>query len=1158
MALEDLFPGRRTPEQERFLDTLFYHTGFWYATDVAGTEEAIVRDGFSRRKQTPRSSPLDRIAALFGKLSSQPVHEHYADPGFQVVSTRVLSPRYVTLLAANYTAPLETTIQVVSLSKVPSQLALLDGGNEESVIEFILSTPRQDQAPDGTYRFSSFGLVVPASEELVIRALVEQDLSLLNRVKREMFPAWEAQYPSVAVGAEAHARPETHPHRADTRLDALRGRLDRLQDRVAEATARLAQPLDFDAIYNAAYAAACATIAVPPTTEYRQPPTYRPQPTPRSVPEPRREPEHHVPPPDRYAGRVAVPIETPRPEPRTEPYVRPHPAPRPAPVAPVAPPRAPEPRVPPRAPYEPSPEDARRRADYLASLRRPAEEPQTPIQPYVPPQPSPERAQVVAEARAGARSVEDYLAGLQRTKSALTPAPTSPVATPEKVYRYTLEVDDINPNSGDFPGRTYTIIREGSRVRFEGDFFDAMEANLLGAVDLHMGIHEIPFAQYTEQGNQLHYQYRELVDTILRIKPRPTSDFLGDLCDSIYLGLEPNDARIYTHHHLLVANMPQTPTSRMGTEQLAILGRVVKIEELPPDYKGPTIDPHILGLRREPEAPTPPYVAPSTPVRSALESELDASGEELFTESELEELDALAEELFPEDRVPTLTPTPEAPQLTREITRSMVVPRHEGAPALATLDGALARDARNLGHGVTFDTAHPVPPDMADGHFGGAATGDAPAEYEMTTRGVLSTEAVQEEVGRRIAFPDVSQKKIEQSGEDLASLQRPAEESQKPAQTYTASRYELFAPTRYSSDIDWMLGIGATGPGVSAVFSVEDIVRAGPIPTPVREEVGRRTDISSRAEELFNERVRLFEQEHLSDAQLNDARKRLQEAYRANPMCLEWGRISAKKMFEKNRKQDLYNAIIILDELLEVDPTHAHAFADRAVLKVAGSYYSLGREVMLSQALTDIARACELEPRNSYFKYQQKDMQENALNYLAESAKLYEVEVRLSDFSPDYCRFFLMGHHLFRFTSLGDDPMRLVGSIGVKGLKEKTRNKNVAELTDLLPDKLKDSATPLPEYQQFVSQCVNLTASAKDYNLEPQKGQYLIVIEPQRYYDGNETGSVMLKNAGRVLSQQTAYDNPGRQRSEFIADIKKHLTYVYRTLDAIPFAELLS
>src|SRR3989344_5745101 len=1067
MALEDLFPGRRTPEQERFLDTLFYHAGFWYATEVAGTEEAFVRDGFSRRKQTPRSSPLDRIAALFGKLSSQPVHEHYADPGFQVVSTRVLSPRYVTLLAANYTAPLETTIQVVSLSKVPSQLALLDGGNEESVIEFILSTPRQDQAPDGTYRFSSFGLVVPASEELVIRALVEQELSLLNRVKREMFPAWEAQYPSVAVGAEAHARPETHPHRADTRLDALRGRLDRLQDRVAEATARLAQPLDFDAIYNAAYAAAGATIAVPPTTEYRQPPTYRTQPTPRSVPEPRREPEHHVPPPDRYAGRVAVPIETPRPEPRTEPYVRPHPAPRPAPVAPVAPPRAPEPRVPPRAPYEPSPEDARRRADYLASLRRPAEEPQTPIQPYVPPQPSPERAQVVAEARAGARSVEDYLAGLQRTKSALTPAPTSPVATPEKVYRYTLEVDDINPNSGDFPGRTYTIIREGSRVRFEGDFLDAMEANLLGAVDLHMGIHEIPFAQYTEQGNQLHYQYRELVDTILRIKPRPTSDFLGDLCDSIYLGLEPNDARIYTHHHLLVANMPQTPTSRMGTEQLAIIGRVVKIEELPPDYKGPTIDPHILGLRREPEAPTPPYVAPSTPVRSALGSELDASGEELFTESELEELDALAEELFPEDRVPTLTPAPEAREVTREITRSMVVPRHEGAPALATLDGALARDARNLGHGVTFDTAHPVPPDMADGHFGGAATGDAPAEYEMTTRGVLSTEAVQEEVGRR-------------------------------------------------------------------------------------------TDISSRAEELFNERVRLFEQEHLSDAQLNDARKRLQEAYRANPMCLEWGRISAKKMFEKNRKQDLYNAIIILDELLEVDPTHAHAFADRAVLKVAGSYYSLGREVMLSQALTDIARACELEPRNSYFKYQQKDMQENALNYLAESAKLYEVEVRLSDFSPDYCRFFLMGHHLFRFTSLGDDPMRLVGSIGVKGLKEKTRNKNVAELTDLLPDKLKDSATPLPEYQQFVSQCVNLTASAKAYNLEPQKGQYLIVIEPQRYYDGNETGSVMLKNAGRVLSQQTAYDNPGRQRSEFIADIKKHLTYVYRTLDAIPFAELLS
>src|SRR3989344_2937421 len=1075
MALEDLFPGRRTPEQERFLDTLFYHAGFWYATEVAGTEEAFVRDGFSRRKQTPRSSPLDRIAALFGKLSSQPVHEHYADPGFQVVSTRVLSPRYVTLLAANYTAPLETTIQVVSLSKVPSQLALLDGGNEESVIEFILSTPRQDQAPDGTYRFSSFGLVVPASEELVIRALVEQELSLLNRVKREMFPAWEAQYPSVAVGAEAHARPETHPHRADTRLDALRGRLDRLQDRVAEATARLAQPLDFDAIYNAAYAAAGATIAVPPTTGYRQPPTYRPQPTPRSVPEPRREPEHHVPPPDRYAGRVAVPIETPRPEPRTEPYVRPHPAPRPAPVAPVAPPRAPEPRVPPRAPYEPSPEDARRRADYLASLRRPAEEPQTPIQPYVPPQPSPERAQVVAEARAGARSVEDYLAGLQRTKSALTPAPTSPVATPEKVYRYTLEVDDINPNSGDFPGRTYTIIREGSRVRFEGDFLDAMEANLLGAVDLDVELEqESPFVQYTEQGAQPHYRYRELVDTFLESEPRPTSDFFEDLFYPAYLGLDPNDARIYTHHHLLVANMPQTPTSRMGTEQLAILGRVVKTEELPPDYKGPTIDPHILGLRREPEAPTPPYVAPSTPVRSALGSELDASGEELFTESELEELDALAEELFHEDRVPTLTPTPEAPQLTREITRSMIVPRREGEPTPETLDDALARNARGLGHGVTFDTEHRVPADMADGHFGGAAGENAPAEYELTTRDVLSAEAV-------------------------------------------------------------------------------------------RGEVGRRTDTSTHAEELFNEGVRrLFEQEHLSDAQLNDARKRLQEAYRANPMCLEWGRRSAKKIFEKGRKQDLYNAIIILDDILEVDPTHAyafahaHAFADRAVLKVAGSYYSLSREVMLSQALIDIARACDLKPGNSYFKLQQKDMQENALNYLAESAKLYEVEVRLSDFRPDYCRFLLMGHHLFRFSNLGGGPMRLVGSIGVKGLKEKTRNKNVAEFTDLLPDELKDSATHLLEYQQFVSQCVNLTASAKAYSLEPQKGQYLIVIEPQRYYDGNETGSVMLKNAGRVLSQQTAYDNPGRQRSKFIADIKTHLTCVYRKLDAIPFAELLS
>jgi len=1090
MALEDLFPGRRTPEQERFLDTLFYHTGFWYATDVAGTEEAFVRDGFSRRKQAPPSSFLDRVAELFGRQSSQPVHEHYAEPGFQIVSTRVLSPRYVTALAADLTVPRETAVGVTAYG-IPSQAALSDGGNEGPIVEFILSTQREDQAPDGTYRFSSFGLVVPASERAVVQALVDHDPTLLDHIKREMFPAWEAQYPSVAVGAEVHGHGHGHhedphghgahhaPHR-DHRLADLSARLDRLQDRVAEFGVRFSQPLDLDGIYNRAYATAGATVAVPP---YEAP---RPAPIQRPAPEPRREPEHHAPSPDRYAGRVAVPIKTPEPapEPQTEPYIRSQPAPRPAPVVPVAPPRAPEPRVPPPAPYEPSPEDARRRADYLASLRRPAEEPQTPIQPYVPPQPSPERAQVVAEARAGARSVEDYLAGLQRTKSALTPAPTSPVATPEKVYRYTLEVDDINPNSGDFPGRTYTIIREGSRVRFEGDFLDAMEANLLGAVDLHMGIHEIPFAQYTEQGNQLHYQYRELVDTILRIKPRPTSDFLGDLCDSIYLGLEPNDARIYTHHHLLVANMPQTPTSRMGTEQLAILGRVVKIEELPPDYKGPTIDPHILGLRREPEAPTPPYVAPSTPVRSALGSELDASGEELFTESELEELDALAEELFPEDRVPTLTPTPEAPQLTREITRSMIVPRREGEPTPETLDDALARNARGLGHGVTFDTEHRVPADMADGHFGGAAGENAPAEYELTTRDVLSAEAVRGEVGRR------------------TDASTPSE--------------ELF-------------------------------------------------NTSPHAEELFNEGVRrLFEQEHLSDAQLNDARKRLQEAYRANPMCLEWGRRSAKKIFEKGRKQDLYNAIIILDDILEVDPTHAyafahaHAFADRAVLKVAGSYYSLSREVMLSQALIDIARACELKPGNSYFKLQQKDMQENALNYLAESAKLYEVEVRLSDFRPDYCRFLLMGHHLFRFSNLGGGPMRLVGSIGVKGLKEKTRNKNVAELTDLLPDELKDSATPLLEYQQFVSQCVNLTASAKAYSLEPQKGQYLIVIEPQRYYDGNETGSVMLKNAGRVLSQQTAYDNPGRQRSEFIADIKKHLTYVYRTLDAIPFAELLS
>src|SRR3989344_4182188 len=214
MALEDLFPGRRTPEQERFLDTLFYHSGFWYATEVAGTEEAFVRDGFSRRKQTPRSSPLDRIAALFGKLSSQPVHEHYADPGFQVVSTRVLSPRYVTLLAANYTAPLETAVGVTPYETL-SRAALLDGGNEEPVVEFILSTQREDQAPDGTYRFSSFGLVVPASERAVVQAFVDHDPTLLDRVKRELFPAWEAQYPSVAVGAEVHGHGHGHhedPH----------------------------------------------------------------------------------------------------------------------------------------------------------------------------------------------------------------------------------------------------------------------------------------------------------------------------------------------------------------------------------------------------------------------------------------------------------------------------------------------------------------------------------------------------------------------------------------------------------------------------------------------------------------------------------------------------------------------------------------------------------------------------------------------------------------------------------------------------------------------------------------------------------------------------------------------------------------------------------
>src|SRR3989338_2462172 len=132
MALEDLFPGRRTPEQERFLDTLFYHAGFWYATDVAGTEEAFVRDGFSRRKQAPPSSFLDRVAELFGRQSSQPVHEHYAEPGFQIVSTRVLSPRYVTALAADLTAPHETAVGVTAY-RIPSQAALSDGGNEEPV-----------------------------------------------------------------------------------------------------------------------------------------------------------------------------------------------------------------------------------------------------------------------------------------------------------------------------------------------------------------------------------------------------------------------------------------------------------------------------------------------------------------------------------------------------------------------------------------------------------------------------------------------------------------------------------------------------------------------------------------------------------------------------------------------------------------------------------------------------------------------------------------------------------------------------------------------------------------------------------------------------------------------------------------------------------------
>ena len=1094
MALEDLFPGRRTPEQERFLDTLFYHTGFWYATDVAGTEEAFVRDGFSRRKQAPPSSFLDRVAELFGRQSSQPVHEHYAEPGFQIVSTRVLSPRYVTALAADLTVPRETAVGVTAYG-IPSQAALSDGGNEGPIVEFILSTQREDQAPDGTYRFSSFGLVVPASERAVVQALVDHDPTLLDHIKREMFPAWEAQYPSVAVGAEVHGHGHGHhedphghgahhaPHR-DHRLADLSARLDRLQDRVAEFGVRFSQPLDLDGIYNRAYATAGATVAVPP---YEAP---RPAPIQRPAPEPRREPEHHAPSPDRYAGRVAVPIKTPEPapEPQTEPYIRSQPAPRPAPVVPVAPPRAPEPRVPPPAPYEPSPEDARRRADYLASLRRPAEEPQTPIQPYVPPQPSPERAQVVAEARAGARSVEDYLAGLQRTKSALTPAPTSPVATPEKVYRYTLEVDDINPNSGDFPGRTYTIIREGSRVRFEGDFLDAMEANLLGAVDLDVELEqESPFVQYTEQGAQPHYRYRELVDTILESEPRPTSDFFEDLFYPAYLGLDPNDARIYTHHHLLVANMPQTPTSRMGTEKLAILGRVVKIEELPPDYQRPITDPAVLELR-QPEAPTQPYVAPSTTVRSALGSELDALAVELFTEEELDP-DAL-DRLFSgeptpaplrdavplvyaedQDRVPTLTPAPEAREVTREITRSMVVPRREGEPTPETLDDALAKNARDLGYRVAFDDAHPVPSDMAEGHFGGAAGEGAPAEYEMTTRDVLSTHAVQEEVGRR-------------------------------------------------------------------------------------------TDASARAEALFNEGVRLFE-----EGNLVEAHEQLRAAYHANPIYLEWGRRLAKKVGEKRGGviPDVMDAVRLLTDIIIVEPTYAHAFADRAFFQmkqVGRGVFSSENRYPLSGALTDIARACELEPGNDEFKEQKKEIENKALNSIARNARLYRVDCEKEGFglAPDtYSPVLVAGSHCFYYwtspAGLSDNGA-LVGSIGVKGWMQKTRKRHVQELIETISDELKDPATPILEYQAFVSDRVRLAKEGKSYSPEPRKGEYLIIKDS---VTTSQLGfQAVFSNCGRIVSHETAYDKKGREKSEWIADIEQRLRRHYEEQGvAIPFADLL-
>lgn len=1289
MTLEDLFPGRRTLEQERFLDTLFHHAGFWYATEVAGTEEAFVRDGFSRRKQAPRSSPLDRIAALFERRSNQPDHEHYADPGFQIVSARVLPPQYalpnsdrVDFGLSQEEIETGTRFKITPVDRYhehPSRTILLDGGNQDPIVEFILSTARQDQAPDGSYRYSTFGLVVPANEAPIVQAFVDADPTLLDHVKREMFPVWEAQYPTVPVGAGVHVRPEPHPHRAqprDHRVADLYARLDRVNARIADLGARLAQPIDFDAIYSAAYAGAgsSATVAVP---RYERP-------------EPRRAPE---------APRPA-------PEPRTEPYVRAQPAPRPVlqPEVPpdlwadktVYPPTAEEaaaaqrfgeelekmlnsqrpapktPRAPePRAPYQPPADEAQRRADYLASLRRPepetprAPEPEAPTQTYVAHQPSPERAQVIADAQAAARQQEEYLVARLRQRQPETPAPTPepapahipqapaplddafyvrarelvdklgvqpsaslfrrrldlshdnasllvqrfrdeayeasrtpsapappaptvsgeyqavtpsmfelpvvpgapppatsdealerardakdimsrlvsppvplpsrldaladelfpepapaplrdvPLSSPQpstgvaqKVYRYTLEVDDINPDSGDFPGRTYTVIREGDRVRLEGDVLRTIEGRLLGAVDFDTFEDGSPFIQYVQDGTeQYQYKYRELVNTILANSPRPTTNFLQDLfAGGGYLELESYLREDYVReHHLFVAGMPQRPESRMGTEQLSILGRIVNVEELPPDYKGPNLGDIVGAL--------PTYTTPQNEDRIPTLTPPPAPeiSNQLLSDEELADLisaccypargtQAVPPPIPPIDpraetdpSLPTPTygasvPAPEDRSVTLPITPSMIisrVPPTPDAPKPVTLEETIEQAARPIGHGVVHDLDAVQSSPAGPGYFGGAATQDASTEYEVATQDVLSIKAVGAKVARRQAEPSVD------------------------------------------------------------------------------------------AEALFNEGVRL-----IRIGNIGTGLRSLTDAYQANPIYIDRGLRFAMKQIREGSSEGIsserVNSILsILDDIIGVDPTgYALAYVGRSFI------YSKQAEInddasFLQQSLGDIDEACRLEPGNAAYKQQREEIQKQALQFIARNARIYRTDHEFregswSEFTAQEIRcapiayddYLVIGNHLFLFNIDNIfEQETLVGSIAVKGWTRKTRKQHVQELIGPLPNELKDLATPLVEYQSFVAHCVQLATEGKSYSPEPQQGNYLIAKKRRRDPEtGQDLDEAVLDNLGRVVSCKTAYDKKGREKSGQIANVEHAVSRYYenKVRRPIPFQELLS